>query len=529
MSEKCIIGKTFLEKHKKYQKYYNKNSFYWGIGIENELYLEFEEKMQVDRDFFMKNHKRERYSVDYFLNYKKHYFMEALEKYIHNEKNFIQLPILLKSHSFVKTDTENQAVTNYTKECEPNPLFNGKLLIEYLYEKNEYVRNTFLKEWLFDGDTIEFTTLNFYNAKLQDVVEELNTSKNNFIKNINVAFNDLTYFKKYGSLKFMEKNHPFALYMTNLNNISIFNNGTLHYNITLPTELNEYARVKYPEQFKREHQKAIKIIQWFEPFIIAIFGTPDPFSTIQFDKHNQFSKSSQRCAVSKYIGIGTYNADKLESGKILSVSIEELDCSKTDYWWYNEYYKDNAYVKLNELGMDINFNKHFNHGIEIRFLEYIADNKKLIESFEFIIYLMDVILESDEINNFENPILNKNWNNIVLNTFKYGKDYVLEKDEIELYEKIVNIKFKSEKIADIYEEIYWNLFLRYNLCNLPDENEPEFYDFYPNGKYSSLTLDKKYLNIKPIEKHYIENIENDIFKDTAPSILIQEKNCCTIL
>ena len=30
-----------LDKHKKYFDYYNSNELYWGLGIENELYLEF--------------------------------------------------------------------------------------------------------------------------------------------------------------------------------------------------------------------------------------------------------------------------------------------------------------------------------------------------------------------------------------------------------------------------------------------------------------------------------------------------------
>ena len=60
---------------------------------------------------------------------------------------------------------------------------------------------------------------------------------------------------------------------------------------------------------------------------------------------------------------------------------------------FNKYYEDNAYTKLNDIGLDINFNKHYNHGIEIRFLDHINDNKKIYESFEFIIFKwFDVVL-----------------------------------------------------------------------------------------------------------------------------------------
>ena len=111
--------------------------------------------------------------------------------------------------------------------------------MEFLLNNNEYFKNTINNEWLFDGDTVEFTTLNFYNAKLSNILNEIQKYKNDFIKNLNKSFEEIDFFKKYGTVKFMETNHPFSIYMTNLNNISMFNNGTLHYNITLPTELND--------------------------------------------------------------------------------------------------------------------------------------------------------------------------------------------------------------------------------------------------------------------------------------------------
>jgi DNA-directed RNA polymerase subunit beta' len=41
----------------------------------------------------------------------------------------------------------------------------------------------------------------------------------------------------------MTDNNPFAIYMTNINNVAMFNNGTLHYNITLPTELDNNKKI----------------------------------------------------------------------------------------------------------------------------------------------------------------------------------------------------------------------------------------------------------------------------------------------
>ena len=172
--------------------------------------------------------------------------------------------------------------------------------------------------WLFDGDTIEFTTNNFYKAKLPDVFEELYYNKKLFIDNLNDVFIQKNIFQKYGSIKYMEDNYPFVIYLTNSNNISMFNNGTLNYNITLPTELDENGKIKDIVKFKNEHSRAIKIIQWMEPFILAVYGAADPFSLMEkYHNKDKFSKSSQRCAVSRYISIGTYNCDKMEPGKIL--------------------------------------------------------------------------------------------------------------------------------------------------------------------------------------------------------------------
>ena len=64
-----------------------------------------------------------------------------------------------------------------------------------------------------------------------------------------------------------------------------------------------------------------------EPLIISIYGTPDPFSYIVQSKNsiNQdiinnsllFSSCSQRCAVSRYISLGTYDTTIMKIGKLL--------------------------------------------------------------------------------------------------------------------------------------------------------------------------------------------------------------------
>jgi hypothetical protein len=488
MRDTIIIGNNALDKHEKYKNQYIKNDNYWGLGIENEVYLEFENKRIISKDQFIKNHKRERYSVDYFSNYKSTDLENAFQYLYNIINNNIEVPLMLNSNSFIKTDINNNSRTLYTKKCENNPKFNGDTLIETLQKNNKYFENSFQNDWLFDGDTIEFINTKFYNIKLEDVLKEIENSKYEFIKNINQTFQKLNIFNEYGTIKIMQNNNPFSIYLTNINNISMFNNGTLHYNITLPTKLNEKGIIEDYNKFINDHKKAIKIIQWIEPLLIAVYGSPDPFSLLdEYENKNKFSKSSQRCAVSRYIGLGTYDSNTMKSGKILTLPIKDIICNNYDYWWFNKYYEENGYNKLNEIGLDINFNKHYNHGIELRFFDHIDDTKKIYESFEFIIYIMDYILENDYINNFENPIINKIWNSILLNVIKYGKEYIFTNEEKELYEKIFNLKFNNNNIVDIYYELYCKLSLKYN-CVYKLENTN--YILKPIGLFSSLTLNE---------------------------------------
>jgi hypothetical protein len=308
----------------------------------------------------------------------------------------------------------------------------------------------------------------------------------------------------------------------------MFNNGTLHYNITLPTQLDENGKIKDINKFKNDHKNAIKIIQLLEPFIISIYGKADIFSKMEnFKNSNKFSSSSQRCAISRYIGIGTYDIDKMESGKILTKNIDDLEFSKLDYWWYNKYYEDNAYSKLNDIGLDINFNKHYNHGIEIRFLDHIENEDKLFNSFEFIIYLMDYILEyENKINDLENPIKNKIWNEFVVNIFKYGKTYILNNEEKTYYQKIFNIEFKKYSVEDIYNEIYFYFILKFNNFFTSTQNDVEKLILVPCGKFSSLTLDVQYIDTNLLINYsdFIKKFDDCEIKENVDDCINNQNN-----
>jgi len=450
-------NQEILEKHIKYTDMYKPNTLYWGLGIENELYFEFEKKQSVTKEFFLGNHKRERYSVDYYSSYKKD-IMERGFKYLANKYDNFDIPLLMNSHSLSKTDSLNNPQTLYTKLTQPNPKFNGTVLTKILFNNSKYLLDNYDKNYVYEGDIIEFITLDFFNTTLEKVLNELQLIKTKYIETVQDILKNNNIFSEYGSINFIKQNHPFGILLTNINNISIFNNGTLHFNVTLPTMLDDKNNIVDMELFTKQHSIYIKLIQYMEPLLLCIYGSPDPFSYIKtksildpFLENTMFSSSSQRCAVSRYISIGTYDTDIMKRGKLLTDSIKLFKVATESYGWYKQYHEYSAYNKLNELGYDINFHKHHNHGIELRFFDHIDCIKKIEEAFEFIIYLGDYCLSIDSV---DNPIINPIWNNIVIDTMKYGLDTQLNDNYLYLFSKCFNYTFIDKTINDLYYSIF---------------------------------------------------------------------------
>ena len=493
-----------LEKHKKYCSMYRENEIYWGFGIENEVYLQFERKKEVSKAFFLENHKRERYSVNYYDNYKQidHSLKRAFENYWNEmqgwESGFLPLPIMMNSHSFINTDINNQSIKLYSKDGIPNPSFSGKTLFDDLMSEQGYFTETNNLEWLFDGDSIEFATIHFYNATIQNVLKELKDFKQRFITNINKFLDEkeVPFYKDNGKLRIMDKNQPFAVYLTNMQNVGIFNNGTLHINITLPTELGENGIIMDSEKFTNDHKKAIRLIQWMEPLFIAVYNNPDPLSLVGKNKI-KFTMASQRCAISRYIGVGTYDTDKMEKGKILTRKIEEMGLP--EYFWYNKYHETSAYNQLKEIGFDINFNKHYSHGLEIRFFDHISEENMLEEACEALALLMDFLSNESTI---LNPQKNKLWNDIVVKIMQYGKTTNLINDEQKLYEDLFGILIKNENISDIYYDILFSLRKKYT-----DYDEEKGCIIYM-GEFSKRAIQSKTMSKEEAEQkgYYIKNV-----------------------
>lgn len=474
----CKLKDTILDKHKKYADQYGKNTTYWGLGLEHEVYLECEKPATITMFDFLTKWSKERYSVNYFSNYRtdfvKFAMYEMAKEYENRSKmDTINVPILLKSHSFTKIDSSGEHETVYSKDVSgsiPNPQFSGKTFLDIVTEIDpEYFLKEENERWMFDGDTIEFFTRRFYNVTLADILQELAETKREFEYRLNRALDNGQIFQEYGPIRIMKTNYPFATYMSNPGNIAMFNNGTLHFNLTLLTELDEEGEIKDWPKFEEQHRHAIRLIQWLEPIILAVYGSPDPFSKLDKRPFNRaFSAASQRCAISRYIGIGTYDSDKMPKGKILVKPVDEVypdhgSERDTVNSWYREYYRDNGYTELVEVGMDINFNKHYRHGIEIRFLDHIDDPKDLEKVCQFFIYLMDHTLDPDFLDiPVENPAKSQLWHTLVLNVMRHGKTYVFSEEEYKRYCQLLSAPLiKSGTVEDLYEYLFCFLENRY--------------------------------------------------------------------
>lgn len=439
-SQQCIYN---LPKHLKYGTQYKPNEIFWGIGVEHETYLESHQRKTAFLCEISEKRKPERYSVNYYSVYKPPDLEQAFADL---SGHLAEVPILINSHSFTHCDISGEHRTTYSKQPRPNPKFTGKTLHEFIADHDPYFNTAYEEQFMFDGDSIEFVNLNFYNARIPDVLDELCAHEDEFVDRLNAVLQQHpTHLTPHLPLDLAHKNYPFATHLTNLANYSMFNNSTLHINITLPSQLDGSGHIANMQQFTEEHRNYIRIIQWLEPLWVAVYGAGDIFSAVN---PQRFCAGSQRLAVSRYIALGTYDARKMPLGKILLA--KRTDLSGTE--WYDELYATSAYSGLEHVGLDINFNKHFAHGVELRFMDAVAthDLQRIMNE---TVYCADfAYVWKDQIQDIHD---HKEWQTVTLSCLKYGKNAVITEQIVELYSSVFHMDIPSgEYYADeLYEEI----------------------------------------------------------------------------
>lgn len=476
-----------LDKHKRYQKMYRPNEIFWGLGLENETYIQILPDLEKPANFFS-NRKRERYSVDYWQIYKKGVVESLFQKHIEDlesqSKCFltkgpsfttVKFPRLINAHSFQNTDRTGQPKKTYEKVPRNNPRFNGNTLLEdlrdsYIPEVRKYIENNYDRTFCFDGDSIEFITQQFLNAKVDDCVEELLTLKKNFLSIMQKGFDYLHKKEQWlnGTLAFPPVNHGFAVFHTNRNNVAIFNNSTYHINVTLPTQLNDKGLIEDWPAFVEKHRQFARLFQWISPLLVVKYGSGDVLGRLdasyddqkkdgESEKSYQFPLGSQRLCVSRYVSVATYDTDVMKTGKLLVFENPKLP-------WMTEIYEkpECAYNMLNLCGCDINFHKHVNHGLELRIFDWFPEHF-LNVLMRLLVFMGDeAVCHFEEKTQVPNPLKDETFNHFLAKAVWEGHNMSLEEKEVAKLFEIFNVKeeFDPNKIENcevLFNIIYENL------------------------------------------------------------------------
>ena len=448
-----------LAKHKKYKTMYGENEVFWGLGIEEETYLQFTKLIFVAAPIIRQNHTEERYSVDYYSTFKpgyKKYFDELFP----DSSGCVPMPFFINSHALSKLNTAGIHETTYEKVPKPNPAFKGKT---FFAELQDYCPAIFLDEYeknfTFDGDSIEFMTLAFYKTNVKSVMKELREYKQKFLMKINAFIKSKGIWKDKGLLEWPRRNPGWAVFFSNPRNVAMFNNGTYHINITLPSLLGTRCGdtpppLLHPDLFQQQHKQVILLYQWMEPLLIAVYGSADPFS-----RHFAgFARGSQRCAISRYIGVGTYDTSAMKEGKILTQETLTIRASEMPFWWYRRFHNQSAYGSLAKIGLDINYKKHYNHGIELRIFDWFLE-ERLESLLVFLIALADCALNCFEV---DEPAFSETWNDLVLGVFQEGATFIMTSEMTAMYEKILGIELPdTDTVMEAYALISKKIVKKY--------------------------------------------------------------------
>nr|WP_294671248.1 hypothetical protein [uncultured Fluviicola sp.] len=418
-----------------------KQKYYWGIGLENETYMQFEESMIVSGGFIQEKIGCERYSIDYRKCYKSGILASVLENGLTKDHNY-RVSRMINSHSLDKIDLNYQHKTiASTNPAADNPEYLGKSILENFLETQPYNIQSMLTQKTnpmgsvnFDGDSIEFVTRYFENRTIPDSCDELAATKKLFIDKINESgvLN--------GHLHFPNYNIGFNMFVSNQENIVLFNNGTYHFHMTLPT-LTENSRIVDYAGFEAKHANAIYLLQWFEPLFIATLGSPDIMQVIS-SKHglnHQFAGGSMRNAMSRYTGVGTFNK-VMAKGKILTYQVEEFRKllrfeKEENIWWRDQVESDFDYELLSDIGLDFNQEKMYQSGFEFRsFDEFPASY--LPDLLHAIIIVCEHSLHVPDVPWCHDSVV---WNNLVFKSLKFGYQTEITSEEKQEVLEVLNL------------------------------------------------------------------------------------------
>lgn len=433
----------------KYVQHYVADSEYWGLGIENETYFMLDQRINTNGLYIKKNRRRERYSIDYNNNFKTDELNATLNIAFKDGSTY-KIPNYVNAHTFLKTDILEEHRTLYTFGVKYNPKFDGTSIHEHM-QFDEWYKKSYENTYVYDGDTCEFITQNFYCATVDSCVDELIQIKSDWLNRTN----DLMSKYNLSHLNYPPVNYGIVKFKTNPNNVNMFNNGTYHINITLPTQLNADRQPTDLIKFKLQHSQAIKIIQWIEPLIVALYGSPDILSI-----HNpvEYSAGSLRLTASRYTGLATYDSDLMIPGKLLQELKLNVDTINTINSWYNKIYQHTKYIPGDHIGYDFNYSKHYNAGIEFRILDWFPEF--CLKDFVNILILFIVHAIETNINIKASDSVT--WNEFMANVLSKGWMTEIDKNIVEMYTTLKLPEYNTKVINDYFIQIIKWLYDKYS-------------------------------------------------------------------
>jgi hypothetical protein len=136
----------------------------------------------------------------------------------------------------------------------------------------------------------------------------------------------------------------------------------------------------------------------------------------------------------------------MENGKVLTISGEDLPAG----FWYEEYHKESGYQPLKQLGMDINFNKHLNHGIEFRIFEWFPEGC-LLDLLRTLVHLMDQALAAER--EIPDPRTSAVWNKVVARAIQSGPFLTVWKGELAVFSGALGLSLSGFEIRDIWQQL----------------------------------------------------------------------------
>lgn len=414
---------------------------FWGIGLENECYLLSSKKRVYETPHAIRTRwSRERYSVNYLENYPIDSLRERVLARLSHQPS-LAVPQLMNAHCFTRMDHLGQPVLTYTHDPQPNPKFCGKTIFDQWVEHDPTI-NTLIHPLskqetaiFFDGDSIEFVTENFYKATTRGVTEELARRRQEFLERFNQFCAEKQILAPHLPFSFVSEHPGLAAMMTQPHRLVPFNNTTFHVHLTLPTALHN-GRIVDIGLFQRMHQRAITLLQWFEPFFVSRLGSPD-FLSVLFP--SEYAGGSMRCAMSRYIGVGTYNPIDMQTGTLQTCPIDSVRPPAPIYWWRDQLEHQTQYIfPKHEIGVDIHYAKHFQCGIELRWFDgFPLDSLKRVLDLIVLIstYAQQIAFHVHNVASRSQP-----WNDVVSKSILHGHTTRLSKEEQKEYLRVLQLQ-----------------------------------------------------------------------------------------